>query len=412
MAKASGKGKAQTVVQTAGEVVKDTAADMVRAVGTEVIQLPPSQIKWDHVTNVRPWEDAGDEKEKERIADLGKSIVREGQLQPIVVREIDTATGLEYWGIAGRRRTAAVEFANTTLKQKDLQVNCLVLRGVSDDDAFRKSLTENFRRLQMSAMDMALNVMEIRVRNKWDDPEVTPDWSKKVADFLKVSRAFVTQKVKLLEELDAEQQKAVHENVLSEEAALVIATKLKKDLAAAEKAAVLVRAKELAAQEKANAIATGTAPVQLAEPDGTLVGGEGQPAASEAATPIPATATATETGAATVVETGNLAASGSHAAVQERHVTAAAREQDALDKPEPLKRREILELFTQFDGPAYGHKNGDVRKFIACFEDCCRGTGKMVTFKKLWNKMTEKADEGTPEPAEEGKVKAKASGKK
>lgn len=399
-----------TGTTTATVAAVGTAPDVIRAAGTEIIQLPPTDIKWDETTNVRPWEDATQEKEQKRIADLAKSIVIEGQLQPIVVREIDTATGFEYHGIAGRRRTAAVLYGRDILKHTDLMVNCLVLRGVDDESAFRKSLTENFKRLQMSSMDMALNIANIRSRMGWDED---PDWSKKVAKELGgVSRAYVTQKMKLFD-LPEDLQRELHEGVISEDAALVAATKLKAETTAAEKTAVVERAKEIAKEEAAKEAASPT-PATLTDADGNPLPVT-ENAAENGGEPTPITGTDTTAADATVLEK-----KGTHAPVQERHVVAAAREKDALDKPIPLTRKEIVEIVLQFDSPAYGHPNGDVRKFVRCFEDCVKGTGKMKTLKTLFNKMTEKAEQGTPEvkaPEEKlvtkaDKAKKAAAGKK
>lgn len=370
--------------QKSEQAVAET--EVLRAVGTEVIQLPPAEVLWDDVTNVRPWEVADKDAETKRIAALAKDIVMEGQLQPIVARVIETGTGVEYHGIAGRRRHAAVVYAIDQLGHKDLKLNVLLLHDVTDESAYRKALTENFKRLNMSPMDMAMNIVTIRSVHGWDEDK---DWSKKVAGVLGgVSRAYVTQKLKLLE-LPDEQQTQIHQGLLSEEAALTVSTKLKPGT---DKSAIVKHATEIAKAElSTGTILTGPA----AQGDDEQGQGQDQGSGQE---PGDGTGTGTfENPTLTVAEV--LAKKGNTAPVQERHINAAARAADALAKPEKLKRGEVIEIITQFDSSVYGHPNGAVRKWISMFESMC--DGKPVShraFKKAFDDMTAGADQGTPEP--------------
>lgn len=368
--------------QNAGttEQKKNEVIDIsTRAVGTEIIQLQPEDLILDTNTDVRPWESTQTaEEESRRIESLAKTIQDEGQLQPVLAREItDAETGaITYSLIAGRRRTAAIALINDRHRKDGsplrMPVNVSVLRGVSDDSAFRKAMLENAQRLQMSPMDMAMNVVAIRTRMGWEEKK---DWSKRVADFLGTSRAFVTQKVKLFE-LPAEMQAKIHSGDMSEEAAWV-AIKVKPE----HREAVVAKAEEIAAAEAA----TGTAPVE------STGGVEGEP--ETVATDPAATATPGQ--------------------VTQSHVLAAARgTEGALEKAIPLNRKELIQSFEQFDASPYGHKNGAVRKFVTYFVDTyAKGTGTPTMFKRLFNAVVKDADQGTPEPEKEKAAKPAAKGK-
>lgn len=356
----------------------DTHQELSRAVGTEIIQLMPEDLILDTHTDVRPWESTQTaEEEAKRIEALAKTIQDEGQIQPVVAREIiDAETGaVTYSLVAGRRRRAAVAYINAKHAKEGsplrLPLNVSILHDVSDDSAFRKAMLENAQRLQMSPMDMAMNVVTIRTRMGWEEKK---DWSKRVADFLGTSRAFVTQKVKLFE-LPAEMQAKIHSGEMSEEAAW-IAIKVKPE----HREAVVAKAGEIAAAERAAGTST-------AETPGEATAGEGATVATDPATP------ATE------------------GQVTQSHVLAAARQTEgALEKDIPLNRKELIQSFEQFDAAPYGHKNGAVRKFVTYFVDSyAKGAGTPTMFKRLFNSMVANAEQGTPEPEKEAKAAAAAA---
>lgn len=345
------------------------------APGTRVLQLFPHELILDEHTNVRPWENNSAEDEQEAIKNLAKTIREEGQIQNALAREITSPTGsITYHLIAGRRRRAAIDLISREDVAKGKQpskLNVTILTDVSDDSAFRKAMIENGQRLQMSPMDVALNIQTIIKRMGWADKK---DWSKRVADFLGTSRAYVTQKLKMFD-LDPAIQSQVASGELSERAALLAASvkpEHRKD--------VLDRAAEIAA----------------AEP---------KPAADSPAPAVSATPSADGSSEETpALETGT---------VTEAHVLEAARETpEVMEKIIPLSRKEILAALEQFDGPAYGNKQGSVRKFIAYFVDTfAKGTGTPTMFKRLFNKMTEGIDPGPADPEPEVKAKPVAKGK-
>lgn len=348
-----------------------------RAIGTEIITLLPRDLILDEHTDVRPWESSNNDAETERIQRLAATIKEEGQLQPVVAREITAADGsITYHLIAGRRRRAAIDLINqerAQTKQEFLPVNVSVLRDISDDSAFRKAMMENAQRLQMSPMDMALNIRQIITRHNWEEKK---NWSARVADFLGVSRGFVTQKMKLFDLPDSVQAE-IHSGDLSEKAAWA-AIKVKPEM----REEIIADAGKIAADEAA----------------------QGTTQESES---VDATATEGETADATA--TTETAAPADPGKVTDEHVMKAARAKDALNVITPLSRKEIVEAITQFDSSVYGHKNGATRKFVSYFVDTyVKGAGSPTMFKRLFNKMVEGADQGTPEPEVEKAPKATA----
>lgn len=345
-----------------------------RAPGTEILQLTPEELLLDEHTDVRPWEATTPESiqdESERIQRLAATIEEEGQIQAVVAREVvnpDTGT-VSYYLIAGRRRRAAIKLINDRHVKEGsvlrLPVNVSILRNVSDDSAFRKSMMENVQRLQLSPMQVAVNISTTRKRMGWEDKK---DWSKRISEFLGVSRGFVTQKMKLLELPDA-MQADIHAGKLSEEAAWV-AIKVKPAKLDEVTAAATQKARDEAAAKAAKS-------------------GNAAPEATTEPTADGVDPTVTATPPAGEVK------------VTEEHMTAAARETpDSTDKPlGPLSRKELVQSFEQFDATPYGHPNGDVRKFVVYLVDVyAKGTGTPTMFKRLFNKMTASANQGTPEP--------------
>lgn len=148
--------------------------------------LYPDQIELDAVCAVRRYQGPGaDNKEIERIGLLADSFWEHGQAQPILVRP-PAASTTKYRLIAGERRWRAAQ-------RDGLELACYV-RDVDDTQARALAFEENYRRKNFSPVDMAL--LFIEARKALGDP-CPPDWSEKVAAQFGVSRATVTQHIKV-----------------------------------------------------------------------------------------------------------------------------------------------------------------------------------------------------------------------
>lgn len=267
------------------------------------------QIELDPITDVRLGPKAKDEALK--IDQLAKSIFEQGQLQPILVRP--NGSEGKYRLIAGRRRYAAVQLIQelkASGKYPEIGDGPITIDAVvtdkDDEQAWLASIQENLQRKQFSPIEIAKNMVEIRKRKGWDDAE---DWSKHVADFLHVSRATVTETVKLLD-LPGKIQRMVHTGELSPASA--------KDLAAVEESRrdeVLAKAEELADIEEASK------PKKAAKPAAVPAKGK----AKDAEEPEE--------------EKGKI---------KRKHVIEAAREANALTTVKARSRGEIIAFFQTF----------------------------------------------------------------
>ena len=326
-----------------------------RIEGTDIILLRTEDVVLDEVTDVRPWAKSSEDEDK-ALKGLAGSIARDGQLQPIIVRE--AREDGKFPIIAGHRRLAAITFGNATgLFGEEKFVIASVLQGVSDEDAMRKAIIENSERLQMSPMDVALNIVKMRDRMGLTEDK---SWSRTVGDMLGKSRSFVTQKMKLLEELSPTLQKKVHQGKVAEDAALMLMKVEEEQVAEVLEAAEA----DAEAEEKQERKGKG--------------GGARK------------------------------------AKVLEKHVEKAARAKDALKEKVARSRKQIIESFEQFDSGVYGYEDSSVRKFVRFFVDqYVKGEGSETKFKRLFNAMIEGAFMGSApeEPEVESEVKPKRSKK-
>lgn len=262
--------------------------------------LPLSAISLDPITDVRIGTPAKDEAEKIKL--LADTITEQGQLQPIIVRP----NGSEgtYKIIAGRRRFAAKQLLNAE------SIDAIVL-SLDDEQAYAAALQENLARKQFSPMELAATIKNLVERNEWTGS----DWAAKVADYLHVSRATVTQHRKLL---DAPRgiQDDLHKGKISAQAALDL---LKVESESQEE--VAAKAKELAAAEEATSSRKGV--------------GKGGKGKSNDSSPVSGSKKGTpETAAAPKV--------------QSKHVAKAVRELDAnVSKDKPRNRTEIIAFFEE-----------------------------------------------------------------
>ena len=190
------------------------------------VNIPPGEIELDPVTAVR----AGNESAAS-IAEFAARLAVEGLAQPILVRP--RANGSGGWRvIAGRRRLLAMQSLGLAVPA--------YVRDVDDETARRLAFEENYRRKQFSPVDLAKLFLEAR----GDNPPA--NWSERVSKQFGVSRATVTEHVKMYEGIsdDPELIAQVHSGTLALDAAILLAK-----TRGEERAAQLETAKRLAQEE-------------------------------------------------------------------------------------------------------------------------------------------------------------------
>jgi ParB family chromosome partitioning protein len=200
-------------------------------VPASIIQIPIEDIVADAEANVRYFKE-----DPKLIEHLAESIKRDGVIEPLIVRpteELDT-----YGLIAGYRRLKAAKEAGLKV------VPCIVRDGVDDQAQLRISLTENIQRKNLSPMEFAMNCKRVRGEFAWEGETNT----KKVAAFMGVSAATITQMEKLLV-LKLEQQRLVHERVIGAQAGQDIAD-IVKEFGAEKAEKVLAKAVEIEEEEQ------------------------------------------------------------------------------------------------------------------------------------------------------------------
>jgi len=277
-------------------------------------QLALDQITLDPITDVR----SGPEPKDEPVAIdlLARSMYENGQWQPIVVRPDGKDN---YRLMMGRRRLRAAKLIESNTKAKWPILALVVER--SDDAAWEGALAENINRRNFSDIQFAHICLEVRKRKGLEE---AADWTKHVADFLHVSRATVSEKVKLLD-LPEKIQAKVHAGSLSADAAFTYA-----DTHADKRDAVLADAENLAEEE---------AKTKRAQKGPSA---KGSPTTGKGAAKKPTPQSAS--GKATPEKPTKVA---------KKHILAAARKHEALEGVKPRTRTEILNFFEELTGPAY-----------------------------------------------------------
>jgi len=107
---------------------------------TRVMLIPVENL---HANPLQPRQNIGEE----RLEELSRSIVENGLLQPIIVREISDKAG-EYEIVAGERRWHAIKRAGLG------QIPAIVL-NLSDAQALELGLLENVQREDLTALELA-----------------------------------------------------------------------------------------------------------------------------------------------------------------------------------------------------------------------------------------------------------------
>lgn len=269
------------------------------------ITLSLDKVALDPITDVRSGPAGKDE--TVRIDNLAKSMYEEGQLQPIVVRPGTDGT---YLLIAGRRRFLAKQLiakhlADNKQLNSPVTIDAIVV-DKDDDQAYIAAIQENLQRKQFSPIELAGNIAEIRRRKDFNGP----DWSKQVADFLRVSRATVTTHAALLE-LPVDIRAKTHRGELTAQMAF--------DLLSVAKAKGTAKAQEVLAD------AEEAAKTEAAEKAAKA----GKPGKGKSNEPTPVS--------------GSKNSVPDKARVTREHILDAARKTDSIQKPRT--RAEILALF-------------------------------------------------------------------
>jgi ParB family transcriptional regulator, chromosome partitioning protein len=121
--------------------------------------------------------------EKAAIERLATTIEEEGQEQPVLVRPKGPN---DYVLVYGHRRLAAIK----RLNEQGVRTNVLArVEELTDDQALRKALIENWQRKDFTVLEKARQVEMLRLRFGW----VGDKGTKRIASHLGVSEATVTQ---------------------------------------------------------------------------------------------------------------------------------------------------------------------------------------------------------------------------
>lgn len=136
-------------------------------------QLPINRI---HANKNQPRKSFDDE----ALAELADSIKQNGIIQPIVVRR----SGQGYEIVAGERRYRAAKLA----KLKEVPV---IVRDISDEDAYKIALIENLQRSDLNPVEEALGYRQLSEQNNLTQEEL--------AKLVSKSRSSVANTMRLLD---------------------------------------------------------------------------------------------------------------------------------------------------------------------------------------------------------------------
>lgn len=202
----------------------------------ESLHLLPNQIQTQARYNVRPFASEATESEDRLIEELAASIEAVGQLDPVILSP-------EHVLIAGHRRRKAIIVINdrrSQCGQSLLRVHCHV--NHDGGDLRQKSIISNLHRRELSAMDLAYLIAQIRKEQGW----VGWQGTKKVAKYLHVNEATIYTTERLLS-IEKDIQNKVHDRTISVQSAFEL---IKAEPSSEERAAILKRAGEIQAEEK------------------------------------------------------------------------------------------------------------------------------------------------------------------
>lgn len=147
---------------------------------------------------------------EEEIAELSKSILQYGLLQPIIVKVFDESLAddderQKYIIIAGERRYRACVLANIA------KINCFIRNKADNREV---ALIENIQRKNLNKIEEAMAISEIIKEKNYTQEEV--------ANILSKSRPYIANALRLLN-LDEKTQRALIDEKISDAHARVLA---------------------------------------------------------------------------------------------------------------------------------------------------------------------------------------------
>lgn len=345
------------------------------------LALRPEELTIEDRFNVRRFRETAEDEIKS-IERLSRTIERDGQLDAGIA--ITNKAG-GYTLYAGHRRRRAIILINerrAVAGQSLLRMRVVIDK--SGGDTKRKARISNIQRQDLSPMQLATTIREVREENHW----VEFPGAKKVADYLGIDTATVTQYERFLT-ADKHTQDALHSGEMSPGTAFIALTikpeKVEEVFGKARQKQAEIDGRKKWADD--NGAAKGDMTLKLSN-------GADVPVMKphEAAT-----------------QPNKLTAPAILAAIRETP--------DATTKDVPRTRKEIISFFMELDGPAYGYANGTVREFVDYFVSqwaCGRPTGlKTVSpdqmLLKKFDAMVAQADGGTESKRDKEPVEAKTT---
>lgn len=334
------------------------------------LNLLPNEVDVRPEFEMRPYSSTAQiQQEERRIAELAANLDEEGQLDDCLVTEMQAnGNGLRYVMVAGHRRRIAGLMLNDKRSAEGrplFKLRCRVLPY--DSSLVRKALVSNVQRQNLSPMDLALKIQQIKESNNW----VGFKGDKNVAKFFGVSTAQVTQHLRFLE-APSELRDKLALGELSAESAFDLLSGVKPEHAGEAVEAARVEQVKAAATKALKDLESGKKTAEEAQ------------AAIEKAS------------------TGRIESPAVRKAIKDL-------EPDKRAGAIPLNRKELLETFDELDSPLYGHPDSAVRVWVRYFVDkYATGEGTNNTMLKHFDRMVEKADKGTAEASKKAEAKQKA----
>ncbi len=203
----AGVQQSQNIVQDTPATVEERVAEtfntlgdttnMILEVSVDEIEPNPDQPR----TNFK----------EEDLKELASSIKRDGLIQPILVREINSGT---YQIIAGERRWQASKLAGK--KTVPIQV-----KNVSDEKALELALIENIQRTDLNPIEEAYGYKRLMERNKMTQADIAQAVSK--------GRSTIANALRLLELPEDAQQALFEEKITAGHARAILSIPSKED---------------------------------------------------------------------------------------------------------------------------------------------------------------------------------------
>lgn len=320
----------------------------------DIIHLSPDEIKLDkkYMPKRLAVESNG---ENEKILQLARSILREGQENPCMVME--SRPGVYSLLAGSRRRRAAIAINDGQLKamydpkkEGPFLLECKVRDFPTSQEAKRAAMAENVHREGFSQIELLENIKDVRKENGWEDGKFTKD----VADYFGLSTATITETEKL-DALPKPVKDQIHRGDIKGDAALLLVKEVREQ----ERGGVLADAKELA---KAEETAKAKKREEKAESgQRRMTKKEKADQEKKLANPV----------------------------VKKKHVAKAAAKKKALKEGAKIAktRKEILEFFDGLIGPATPPKMADFCKYFV--EKYAAGTGTEGTAQAKWDAIAD-----------------------